>query len=163
MLIKYPRKLVFLAIFLNHNLHIIIYLQDTWLNKYKEMFVSVWIDQHLNFGNNTTNRVESAHASLKRFLDSVSSNLDRFLTSINESFEKSLIFRYNHHNLYYFGLLRGSVSNEALDIIVGELQRLNASKFDSSNCGCKLHTSCGLPCVCMLSVYLNSGEEIPLD
>ncbi|XP_023754932.2 protein FAR1-RELATED SEQUENCE 5-like [Lactuca sativa] len=160
MLIKYPRVLK--------------YIEDTWLNKYKEMFVSVWIDQHLNFGNNTTNRVESAHANLKRFLDSASSNLDRFvqrvneimqsqLTSINESFEKSLIFRYKHHNLYCFGLLRGFVSNEALDIIVGELQRLNASKLDSSNCGCKLHTSCGLPCACMLSVYLNSGEEIPLD
>ncbi|XP_052624759.1 uncharacterized protein LOC122196574 [Lactuca sativa] len=160
MLIKYPRVLK--------------YIEDTWLNNYKEMFVSVWIDQHLNFGNNTTNRFESAHANLKRFLDSASSNLDRFvqrineivqsqLTSINESFEKSLIFRYKHHNLYCFGLLRGSVSNEALDIIVGELQRLNVSKLDSSNCGCKLRTSCGLPCACMLSVYLSSGEEIPLD
>ncbi|XP_052620898.1 protein FAR1-RELATED SEQUENCE 5-like [Lactuca sativa] len=160
MLIKYPCVLK--------------YIEDTWLNKYKEMLVSVWIDQHLNFGNNTTNRVESAHANLKRFLDSASSNLDRFmqrineivqsqLTSINESFEKSLIFRYKHHNSYCFGLLRGSVSNEALDIIVGELQRLNLSKLDSSNCGCKLRTSCGLPCACMLSVYLNSGEEIPLD
>nr|KAJ0187879.1 hypothetical protein LSAT_V11C900487460 [Lactuca sativa] len=133
MLIKYPHKL------------------------YKEMFVCVWIHQHLNFRNNTTNRVESAHANLKRFLDSANSNLNRFVQRFNEivHFEKSLIFQYKHHNLYCFGLLRGFVSNEALDIIFGELQRLNVSKLDSSNCGCKLRTSCGLPCACMLSVYSN--------
>lgn len=89
------------------------YVEQTWLHKYKEMFVSVWVDQSLNFGNRTTNRVESQHAKLKKYLDSSKSNLDKFvktineivqsqLTSINESFEKSRIFRYNHHNLLCF-------------------------------------------------------------
>ncbi|XP_076943685.1 uncharacterized protein LOC143614011 [Bidens hawaiensis] len=41
------------------------YVNKNWLKEYKKMFVSLWIDQHLNFGENTTNRVESAHAKLK--------------------------------------------------------------------------------------------------
>ncbi|PPD88822.1 hypothetical protein GOBAR_DD14228 [Gossypium barbadense] len=53
-------------------------------------------------------------------------------------------------------LLRGFVALEALDILEGELQRSNRHQLDSSNCGCKLRHSCGLPYACMLSVYLNS-------
>nr|KAJ0225026.1 hypothetical protein LSAT_V11C100046460 [Lactuca sativa] len=60
-----------------------------YLRKIKEMFVSVWINQHLNFGNNTTNRVESAYANLKRFLDSANSNLDRFVQRINEIVQRA--------------------------------------------------------------------------
>ncbi|MFQ6620296.1 hypothetical protein Gotur_001022 [Gossypium turneri] len=55
-------------------------------------------------------------------------------------------------------LLWGFVALEALDILEGELQLLSRHQLDSSNCGCKLRHSCGLPCDCMLSVYLNSGD-----
>ncbi|GKB87650.1 FAR1-related sequence 5-like protein [Tanacetum coccineum] len=48
---KYPRALS--------------YVDEQWLNKYKEMFVSAWTDQSLNFGNHTSNRAESQHAKLK--------------------------------------------------------------------------------------------------
>ncbi|KAK5839250.1 hypothetical protein PVK06_008025 [Gossypium arboreum] len=86
------------------------------------------------------------------------------LTSIYESFEKSRIVLKHRHNLPCFRLLRGFVALEALDILEGELQRSSRNQLDSSNCGCKLRHSCGLPCACMLSVYLNSGGEcIPLD
>ncbi|KAL7601776.1 uncharacterized protein LOC111881990 [Lactuca sativa] len=160
MLIKYPR--------------VMRYIDDTWLNKYKEMFVSVLVDKHLNFGNNTTNRAESQHSKLKKILNSSNSNLNKFVQRINqvvqsqltliyESFENSLTVRYNHLNLSCFQLLRGHVSNEALDIILGEVQRLGDLMLDSSNCGCKLRNSCGLPCACMLSFYSILGESIPLD
>ncbi|XP_035838827.1 protein FAR1-RELATED SEQUENCE 5-like [Helianthus annuus] len=69
LLIKHPRVLA--------------YVNESWLNDYKERFVSVWIDQHLNFGNNTTNRVESQHAKLKKYLDGSNSSLDRFLRCID--------------------------------------------------------------------------------
>ncbi|KAK5803596.1 hypothetical protein PVK06_031244 [Gossypium arboreum] len=53
---------------------------------------------------------------------------------------------------------------EALNILEEELQRSSRHQLDSSNCGCKLRHSCGIPCACMLSIYLNSGGEcIPLD
>ncbi|KAJ9551605.1 hypothetical protein OSB04_015650 [Centaurea solstitialis] len=42
---------------------------SVWLTPYKEMFVHCWTDKYLNFGNHTTNRVESQHAKLKRYLD----------------------------------------------------------------------------------------------
>ncbi|GKA26051.1 FAR1-related sequence 5-like protein [Tanacetum coccineum] len=41
------------------------YVDEQRLNKYKEMFVSAWTDQSLNFGNHTSNRAESQHAKLK--------------------------------------------------------------------------------------------------
>lgn len=35
---------------------IIKYIHDTWLDPYRERFVSVWIDDTMHYGNNTTNR-----------------------------------------------------------------------------------------------------------
>ncbi|KAH1106178.1 hypothetical protein J1N35_009946 [Gossypium stocksii] len=98
------------------------------------MFVSVWIDRHLNFGERTTNRVESQHAKLKKYLCVKNSSLDKFvscidqilksqLTSIYESFEKGRIVLKHRHNLPCFKLLRGFVALEALDILEGELQQ----------------------------------------
>ncbi|CAI9275438.1 unnamed protein product [Lactuca saligna] len=46
------------------------YLYTVWLGKYAERFVSLWTDKHVNFGNSTTNRVESLHAKLKKHLES---------------------------------------------------------------------------------------------
>ncbi|TYG86614.1 hypothetical protein ES288_A13G147600v1 [Gossypium darwinii] len=93
------------------------YLDLMWLSKYKEMFVSVWIDRHLNFREQTTNRVESQHAKLKKYLCAKNSSIDKFvgcinqivksqLTSIYESFEKSRIVLKQGHNLLCFRLLR---------------------------------------------------------
>ncbi|KAK5786211.1 hypothetical protein PVK06_040843 [Gossypium arboreum] len=81
------------------------------------------------------------------------------LTSIYESFEKSRIVLKHRHNLPYFRLLWGFVALEVLDILEGEFQRSSRHQLDSSNCGCKLRHSYGLPCTCMLSVYLNSGDS----
>ncbi|GJT10658.1 hypothetical protein Tco_0857700 [Tanacetum coccineum] len=52
---------------------------------------------------------------------------------------------------------------EALDLILKELLRLDDPEFDYSMCGCRLRNSCGLPCACVLSTYFNSGEYIPVD
>ncbi|TYH25008.1 hypothetical protein ES288_A03G135500v1 [Gossypium darwinii] len=75
------------------------------------------IDRHLNFGERTTNRVESQHAKLKKYLCAKNYSLDKFvgcidqivksqLTSIYESFEKSRIVLKHRHNLPCFRLLR---------------------------------------------------------
>ncbi|KAL4576044.1 hypothetical protein LXL04_012132 [Taraxacum kok-saghyz] len=138
------------------------------------MFVSVWIDQHLNFEERTTNRAESQHSKLKKYigpknysLDKFIGSIDRFvrsqLTAIYDSFETSLISRRHEHNLKCFDDLRGFVSLQALDKLVGEIQRLCTHRIDFSNCGCIIRHSCGLPCACMLAPYLNSDDKIPLD
>ncbi|MFQ6620294.1 hypothetical protein Gotur_001022, partial [Gossypium turneri] len=85
----------------------------------------------------TTNRVESQHAKLKKYLCAKNSSLDKFvgcidqivksqLTSIYASFEKSRITFKHRHNLPCFRLLWGFVALEALDILEGELQLLNS-------------------------------------
>ncbi|XP_076924729.1 uncharacterized protein LOC143587288 [Bidens hawaiensis] len=62
-----------------------------------------------------------------------------------------------------FKLLRGFVSNEALDIILADHESWKNLQVDSSNCGCRLHNSCGLLCACELSMYISSGQCISLD
>ena len=52
------------------------YVKKSWLNKHKEQFVAAWTDIYMHFGNVTTNRVESAHAKLKRHIGSSSCNFD---------------------------------------------------------------------------------------
>ncbi|KAJ0885113.1 hypothetical protein HanPSC8_Chr10g0441631 [Helianthus annuus] len=44
------------------------YVYENWLKDYKEMFVYAWTDKCRNFGQRTTNRVESQHANLKRYI-----------------------------------------------------------------------------------------------
>nr|KAJ0186779.1 hypothetical protein LSAT_V11C900494370 [Lactuca sativa] len=117
-------------------------------------------------------RVEGQHSALKKYLQEKNYSLAKFvgaidwfmksqLTAINDSFEKSMIVSKHKHKFLCFDLLRGNVSLKALDMLVEELQQVH--QFDSSNCGCKLQNSCGLPCACMLSTYLNSAECIPLE
>ncbi|GJT86117.1 hypothetical protein Tco_1067834 [Tanacetum coccineum] len=133
---------------LQHGHRVLNYVNDNWLDKYKNDFVSASIDQSLNFGNHTRNRVESQHAKLKDYMTYDSYTLDKFvvcinkivmsqLTAIKESFGRSEILRYHKHNIPCFSLLRGAVSNEALDLMVKEIDRL--------------------------SFYVHSGECILLD
>lgn len=198
LLSKYPRKYFTLIVFYSPDFEIFIflplrcfkypllpdiyfsflsgvlrYVNDNWLDKYKKHFVSASIDQSLNFGNRTSNRVESQHAKLKKYMYTRNYTLDKFVrcidkiaksqhTEIKESFGKSEISRYHKHNIPCFNLLRGFASNEALDLMVKEINRSNDFQLDSSTCGCQLHNSCGLPCACRLSLYITSGPYIHL-
>ncbi|XP_073222075.1 uncharacterized protein [Cicer arietinum] len=44
------------------------YVHEQWLIPHKERFVEAWTNRVMHFGNTTTQRVESAHWSLKRIL-----------------------------------------------------------------------------------------------
>ncbi|PWA52672.1 hypothetical protein CTI12_AA451060 [Artemisia annua] len=172
--LSYTENYEELRIFLEDYPRVLRYIHELWLDKYKTRFVSASIDQSLNLGNRTSNRVESQHAKLKKYLESARINLDKFvgcidkivksqLTAIRECFGKSEISRYHHHNKPCFDLLRGFISNEALVLMVKEIDRSNEFQLDSSTCGCQLYNSCGFPCACRLSLYMTSGECIPLD
>ncbi|GJZ41142.1 hypothetical protein Tco_0588028 [Tanacetum coccineum] len=163
-----------LQTFLSKYPRVLSYIRDTWLDKYKKHFVSASIDQCLNFGNRTSNRAESQHAKFKKYMHNKNTKLDKFvacinkivqsqLTAIRQSFGRSEISRYHHHNIHCFNFLRGFVSKEALDLMVKEMNREDGFPLDSSTCGCQLYNSCGLPCACRLSFYMTSGECIPLD
>ncbi|XP_071734886.1 uncharacterized protein [Rutidosis leptorrhynchoides] len=115
--------------------HVTKYLHEVWLNKYAHMFVSVVTDKSLNFGNSTTNRVESQHA-------------------------KNLWAKYEHPS---FELLWNCVSLTAIEKIHAELGRFNKRKITNENCGCKLRSCFGLPCAHEQAIYLNAGMFIPLE
>ncbi|XP_076940453.1 protein FAR-RED ELONGATED HYPOCOTYL 3-like [Bidens hawaiensis] len=150
------------------------YVNANWLVKYKEMFVSAWTDQVLHFRNSTTNRVESAHALLKKHLLTMKSTLENFVgvndqimklqqKTIKGTFEDIRNKKMNDHDIPLFKELRGNVSILTLEIFVKELNRMNKIIEHGYGCGCHIRTSCSLPCACMLSNYLTAYETIPLD
>ncbi|KAD6119269.1 hypothetical protein E3N88_10540 [Mikania micrantha] len=49
------------------------YLTQTWLHSYRDLFVTAWTNRTRNFGQRTTNQVESQHLNLKRYLRSTNS------------------------------------------------------------------------------------------
>lgn len=67
------------------------YVESEILDQVKENIVCVWIDQVRHFRNTITNRVESAHATLKNWLGSSSSDLCRDLDFMNQMIQ-------NQHN-----------------------------------------------------------------
>ncbi|KAF5822950.1 putative MULE transposase domain, FHY3/FAR1 family [Helianthus annuus] len=146
------------------------YVYENWLKDYKEMFVYAWTDKCRNFGQRTTNRVESQHANLKRYItrgsslvriarcviDIVETQYDEIQKSFTESIEKTM----NHHRHPLFDNLRGKVSHEALDLLAKELMRkLEVLRKLNASCGCHMWLSCGLPCACRLENYKRTGKK----
>ncbi|GJT84049.1 RNA-directed DNA polymerase, eukaryota [Tanacetum coccineum] len=66
--ISYTENYERLQTFLSPYPRVLRYIHDNWLDKYKNHFVSASIDQSLNFGNRTTNKVESQHAKMKEYI-----------------------------------------------------------------------------------------------
>ncbi|KAM0009239.1 putative endoribonuclease EndoU [Helianthus debilis subsp. tardiflorus] len=60
------------------------YLFSNWLQPYADLFVAYWTDQHLNFGQCTTNRVEGQHALFKRYLCEPNLTLDKVVLFIDQ-------------------------------------------------------------------------------
>lgn len=98
------------------------------------MFVSCWVDEHLNYRNHTTNRVESEHSVLKaelkgrctfyRVLQCVNAVVISQHTEIKGQLEQSRAYINGKHNLPCFKNLHGVVSHTALEIMLGEINRL---------------------------------------
>lgn len=144
-------------------------MTDNWLANYRQMFVSAWIDKHLNFKQHTNNRVESQHSLLKSHLHVSNNTLHRFVPIINkivdgqisdikETFTISQIKVMNHHTHNLFYMLRGKVSHKALDHLHKEFLRMTRLTSNPWPCGCRLYNSCGLPCACRLFNYLQAGS-----
>ncbi|KAL5724880.1 hypothetical protein ACHQM5_008089 [Ranunculus cassubicifolius] len=98
------------------------YLEEQWLRPYKEKFIQLWTDKWLHFGNTSTNRVESAHAILKKDLMGlrrytflgmfllIHRSISTQLSEIKATFEKSLNNISHEHRIQFFDDIRGSVS-----------------------------------------------------
>ncbi|KAH1246355.1 hypothetical protein GmHk_06G016456 [Glycine max] len=111
------------------------YVCETWIIPHKEKFVIAWTNKVMHLGNTTTNRVESAHWSLKRILQNSLGDLCSRLLRV--------------------------VSRYAINEIAVELDRIQYFGNDPSSCGCAIRSTHGLPCACELSRY--AVVNIPLE
>lgn len=101
------------------------------------------------------------------------SHLDKFVgiiddivriqyTEIKASFGESMNKIMHLHKNKTFILLLTKVSIEALDVLTGEMNRVQSLKQKEESCGCQIRTSCGLPCACEISQYVDADVSIPL-
>ncbi|XP_068483428.1 uncharacterized protein [Phaseolus vulgaris] len=148
------------------------YVISTWLNPHKEKFVKAWTDKVMHLGNTTSNRVEAAHWSLKRILETSMGDLCFCWESINKmiilqhnaiksSFEKSLHVVSHVFNVTRYKKLFGFVSKYALQYIAEESDRVQYVGLDKSRCGCTIRSTHGLPCACELASF--GVGSIPLQ
>ncbi|KAL7233195.1 hypothetical protein ACSBR1_016929 [Camellia fascicularis] len=137
-------------------------------------FVVAWTDTFMHFGNSTTNRVESSHAKLKRYLGSSQGNfksnwtrihnlLELQHSEIKSSFEKSKLVVQHDFKLAQFKELRGNVSITALEIILAESKRASSVGIDITACGCVVRRTHGLPCAHEIANYIRKNRPVPLS
>ncbi|KAH1188478.1 Zinc finger CCCH domain-containing protein 37 [Glycine max] len=148
------------------------YVKETWIIPHKEKKNFAWNNKVMHLGNTTTNRVESAHSSLKRLLqnslgdlcsvwDAMNNMITLQHTKIKTSFETSTHVVGHVLKKTVYRRLLGMVSRYALNQIVVELERVDYASKNPSSCGCVVRITLGLPCACELSKYV--GGCIPLD
>ncbi|CAH9112982.1 unnamed protein product [Cuscuta europaea] len=80
---QYEEQLKYMRSKWKNNWGLMRYLTEYWLDPYKDRLVSVWTDHVTHFGTRTTNRVESAHATLKLQLGSSIKGFDNVFVEIN--------------------------------------------------------------------------------
>ncbi|XP_027192409.2 uncharacterized protein [Cicer arietinum] len=150
------------------------YVHEQWLIPHKERFVEAWTNRVMHFGNTTTQRVESAHWSLKRILQDSIGDICSVWETINSmivlqhneiiaSFEKSIIQKVHRYSNRLYANLRGVVSKNAIDHIAAEYDRVKYVGIDQTECRCTIRTTHGLPCACEIARYSMIPRSIPLD
>ena len=152
------------------------YVESTILDVVKDKIVKAWTNNVLHLGCRTTNRVESAHALVKKCLSNSVGDLGTCwekmhdmlviqLTVIQTSFGRSctvLENRFKNFILYYG--LEGYVSRYALGNIVLEEQSYRETLcMNKEICGCVQRTSYRLPCACKIATKILEDEPILLD
>ncbi|CAJ2676004.1 unnamed protein product [Trifolium pratense] len=137
--------------------------------------VSAWTNRVMHFGNTTTNRAESSHAVLKKYLldtngdfvkvwGAIHDMLVNQHTEIQATFGISLSLqehRYDDKPMY--NLVVYKVSRTALGYIHEEAKRAEEVGMDSKKCGCVLQRTHGLPCACVLATKIRHNRPIRLD
>ncbi|KAH0989406.1 hypothetical protein GBA52_000889 [Prunus armeniaca] len=170
---EYLKRLAELDYYFGRYPHALEYVKNTWLNEYKERFVSVWTDTCMHFGHTTSNRVEGASAKLKQLLgnsrgsfetswEKIHSLLELQHLDIKVSLEKCLTIIQRNFMHDELKELRGFVSTVALNIIVCESKKGNSVGLDSSSCSCTIRHTHGLPCVHEIAKYRQTSRPIPL-
>jgi len=148
----------------------------TTLNEVKEKIVRAWTDHVLHLGCRTTNRVESDHALVKKYLDNSVDDFgtcwekihDMFVlqfTALQTTFGQSVaILEHRFKDVTLYSGLGGHVSRFALDNIALEESRYRGTLcMDKEICGCVQRTSYGLPCACEIATKVLEDKPILLN
>lgn len=150
------------------------YVQSNQLDVYRDRFVATWTDRWMHFRTTTTNRVESAHAKLKRQLGLNKGNFDSSWnsihmllelqhTSIKASFKKNKIVVQHNFKPSKFKELQGNISIKAMEIVLSKVKQANFVGVDISACGCVYRRTYGLPCAHEIAQYMMEDHPIFLD
>ncbi|KAL5191388.1 hypothetical protein HKD37_04G010669 [Glycine soja] len=107
------------------------YVKETWIIPHKEKFVSAWTNKVMHLENTTTNKVESAHSSLKRLLQNSLGDL----CSVWDAMNNMIMLQHMEIKTSF------------------ETKRVDYAGKNHSSCGCVVRTTLGLPCACELSKY----------
>jgi hypothetical protein len=151
------------------------YVETTILNPLKEKLVRAWTDRVMHIGNLTTNRVESQHGVLKKYLmdsrgdfvrgwEAIDRMLKVQLTEIQTSFGQS-ITEIEHHfrGHFLYSKLVNNISRNALRYIRGEELRTRECGKNRKKCGCVIRRTYGLPCACLIALKIERKLPIRMD
>ncbi|KAH1220959.1 putative protein FAR1-RELATED SEQUENCE 10 [Glycine max] len=132
------------------------YVNYTWIIPHKEKFITAWTNKVIHLGNTTTNRVESAHWTLKRVLqnslgdlcsvwDAINNMITLQHVEIKASFETSTHVVGHVFKKTLYKRLLGMVSRNALNEIAAEVEHLCYLGNNPFSCGCVMRSTHGLP------------------
>ncbi|XP_076939793.1 uncharacterized protein LOC143608723 [Bidens hawaiensis] len=151
------------------------YIRKSWLDPYKHKFVACWIDERRNYGETTTDQVESQHANLKRYLNGSNNLLDTIarqilkmvssqMKEIDKSFEasRSKVME-GHRQHIWLKTLINRVSIHALGLLVNEYGLIHKMRDGGASCDHHLYSSSGLPCACQIEGYIVNNTCIPIE
>ncbi|RZC78911.1 hypothetical protein C5167_003127 [Papaver somniferum] len=146
------------------------YVIKTWLDPYKEKFVSAWTNNIKHFDNVATSRVESAHAKLKLYLGNSRGNFANCFfrahcsyenehVNVHSEFERSKTTQmHDHREEDLFKEILNFVSIKALKIIYNEINGTANSMDGDMTCNCLARKINGLPCACEIRVLKTQGH-----
>jgi hypothetical protein len=152
------------------------YVQRTILDTDETKVAKAWTNEIMHFGNTTTNRAESAHSLLKKYLSDGNGDFVKVweacekilvihFSDIKTSFGQSLSVkehRYDGQNSFLYSLLFFKISRKALNFIFHEAKSVECGS-DPKKCGCIISKSYGLPCACIIAKKIRNKRPIRLD
>ncbi|XP_065864423.1 uncharacterized protein [Euphorbia lathyris] len=153
---------------------LISYVEETWL-VHKGKFVVAWTKNFLHFGNTTTCRVESEHASLKQWLNTSTGSLDTVWKKVHKQIEaqashirymleQSRLRKGVSYSGFPFNHLVCKVSHYYTQLTNVELARMRSLSHEvNARCGCVLRTSHQIPCACEIKQAYESGDMISVE
>ncbi|XP_074302541.1 uncharacterized protein LOC141634137 [Silene latifolia] len=150
------------------------YIERQWF-PHLEKWVKYRTNKISHFGNTSTSRVESAHANLKRWLNSAKLAVDSIWIRFHSLMEtqhveiRHLLELFRTKRLTgiqrLFSRLSYKISKNAIIELREEFERGAKMTEDALmiDCGCVKATTLGLLCACSLHRIARNGSRVPVD